>query len=586
VKAVVASTSNYPSAESSATTFSITVRPITVTIDSVSSQYGDSIATLTGNVTTGSIVNGDTNVYSLSTTATSSSGVGYYPITGTSNNSNYNVTFANGGQDLYEILQRAISVTIDAKESVYGEEIVALTASITSGSPVGGDTNLWLLHTSATNSSSVGQYAIWGETKNSNYSIKFTNGNDLLYTIKKRTARISVGTLKVTYGDELPQESYKISGLASCDTEDIFGNITLSCNYTPITSKAGTACPVTISTEKTSENYNLQLIKGSVIVVPREITVEIQPATSVYGDHIAKLTGKVTSGKVLDGDSAYSLYTRARSSSNAGTYDVFGMATNTNYKVTFTNGTGAYTITKRALTITALDTKVQYGDEQAMFNYKVEGLALNDFVTHICGEITYNCDYTKTSPYGSTFTITPVGKTTSDNYDITYVTGTLSVVKREITVYIDKVSSVYGGEISSLTATVVAGSIVNGDTNVYTLKTTATSTSSVGYYDITGSSNGSYNVTFEHGEDAYEVTPRTLTITATDTTVSIDDEPEYQYTVDGLVNNDTVESVCGDITFTCNRTIYTGTYAIMPSGNESAKNYVIVYKQGWLTVTD
>lgn len=74
----------------------LTVEPkaITVTIADKTSVYGEAVAELTA--TADGIVNNDPNVYSLATTATSTANAGTYPITGTTLNNNYKITFVGG----------------------------------------------------------------------------------------------------------------------------------------------------------------------------------------------------------------------------------------------------------------------------------------------------------------------------------------------------------------------------------------------------------------------------------------------------------------------------------------------------------
>ncbi len=76
------------------TKFTIAPKPITVTIADKTSVYGEAVAELTA--TTDGIVNNDTNVYSLATTATSTANAGTYAITGTTLDANYDITFEIG----------------------------------------------------------------------------------------------------------------------------------------------------------------------------------------------------------------------------------------------------------------------------------------------------------------------------------------------------------------------------------------------------------------------------------------------------------------------------------------------------------
>ena len=74
--------------------FTIAPKPITVTIADKTSVYGEAVAELTA--TDDGIVNNDTNVYALATDASSTANAGTYPITGTTLNNNYKITFVGG----------------------------------------------------------------------------------------------------------------------------------------------------------------------------------------------------------------------------------------------------------------------------------------------------------------------------------------------------------------------------------------------------------------------------------------------------------------------------------------------------------
>ncbi|MGO5097599.1 beta strand repeat-containing protein, partial [Agathobaculum sp. LCP25S3_E8] len=96
---------------------SISPRKVTVTIQPKSSVYGQTIAELTA--TDDGIVPGDTGVYTLSTTATSASPVGTYDITGTSNSTNYDLTFT-GSDGAYTITAASQSVSVTLEDWTYG----------------------------------------------------------------------------------------------------------------------------------------------------------------------------------------------------------------------------------------------------------------------------------------------------------------------------------------------------------------------------------------------------------------------------------------------------------------------------------
>ena len=115
VRVTVAADGNYKAASATAD-FTISAKKITVAIDGKTSIYGDDIVTLTA--TDNGIVNGDSNVYSLSTIASKTAGVGTYDITGTTLDDNYSITFT-GGENAYEITKRNLTVTVVVNDKQY-----------------------------------------------------------------------------------------------------------------------------------------------------------------------------------------------------------------------------------------------------------------------------------------------------------------------------------------------------------------------------------------------------------------------------------------------------------------------------------
>ena len=89
--------------------------------------------------------------------------------------------------------------------------------------------------------------------------------------------------------------------------------------------------------------------------------------------------------------------------------------------------TAAFTISKAPLTVTAGDASVIYANEAPQFTVTYEGFVNNETNDVLSGSAAFTCEYTVESPVGSTFAITP-GGLTSNNYDITFVPGTLTVV--------------------------------------------------------------------------------------------------------------------------------------------------------------
>ncbi|MBS1811756.1 MAG: Ig-like domain repeat protein [Acidobacteria bacterium] len=166
-------------------TLTINKALLTVTAENKSRTYGAANPTLTATIT--GFVNGETsNVLTgeaaLSTTATSASAAGTYPITaaqGTLAASNYDFTFVNG---TLTIGKATLTITADNKSKVFGAALPELTYSYTGF--LNGDTANVLtgapsITTSANANSNAGQYPISisaGSLTATSYDIAFTSG--------------------------------------------------------------------------------------------------------------------------------------------------------------------------------------------------------------------------------------------------------------------------------------------------------------------------------------------------------------------------------------------------------------------------
>src|SRR5207244_1656150 len=131
--------------------------------------------------------------------------------------------------------------------------------------------------------------------------------------------------------------------------------------------------------------------------------------------------------------------------------------------------------------------------------------------------LTFNTAATTGSGVG-TYTITPAG-VTSSNYVITYVNGTLAVIKAALTVTAQNQTKAYGAGNPALT--VSYSGFVNGDTassltTQPTVTTTATTASGVGTYPITAAGAASANYTISYVSGTLTVTKAALTVTAQD----------------------------------------------------------------------
>ena len=159
----------------------------------------------------------------------------------------------------------------------------------------------------------------------------------------------------------------------------------------------------------------------------------------------------------------------------------------------------AFTITvkepEQPVTITANNLTITYGDDVPTLTFSREGAKLN-------GRPKLSTTATKTSPVG-TYPIT-VSQGTITNELVTYVDGTLTIIKAPLTVGVNNETITEGDAIPTFTLTY--DGFRNSDTEATAFtkkpeaKTTATSQSPSGTYPITVSGGEAQNYSLSYGQ--------------------------------------------------------------------------------------
>ncbi|MGP0063297.1 MAG: beta strand repeat-containing protein [Isosphaeraceae bacterium] len=228
---------NYIISPPAAATASITPAPLTVTADPATMTYGGTLPALTDTVS--GLVGADTVstalTGSLATTATSSSGVGSYPIaqgTLAAVDGNYTITF-NGAS--LSITPAPLTIAANDASKVYGAPIPTLTASYSGF--VNGDTAASLevlpsLSTSATSSSPVGVYPInISGAVDGNYTITYVPGT--LGVDKAGTSATVTGAIRTSVFGQTTTFTAQVAPVSPGAGQPT-GTVTFLVNGTPI----------------------------------------------------------------------------------------------------------------------------------------------------------------------------------------------------------------------------------------------------------------------------------------------------------------------------------------------------------------
>ena len=470
----ISGNNNYVLQDNSSAKVVINKRSITITADNKNSSYGDSLVELTATIggTDGSIVGSD-EVFTIETNANNTI-IGEYQITITNlNNANYEITDITDGA--YTIAKRNITVQINNQTTAYGNEIVGFTASVVSGSVVGGGTPYELKcyenpedvnKVEISTTTGVGGYRIEGQCTNSNYNITFQNeGNTSIYatyTITAREITIAINPAESVYGSAKAALSANEEQIINGDS-NVYS---LSCDVTASTA-VGT---YSITGECLSENYSITFTGGenaySVTKAPLTITAtswDIQygsaaPDYSVqYGSFVNGETEAVLGG-TLAFECSYEQY------NNVGEYTIIpsGLTSN-NYDITFVNN--ILVVSPRPVTITISASSSVYGSATATFADNHNEVLLTE-----ADKANWASFYSLTAAISSTsavgeYNVVGTDLNSSDRYIVTFTldsgTNAHTITPREITLSWANTTFEYNEQTHKPTAT--AGNLVNGD---------------------------------------------------------------------------------------------------------------------------
>ena len=273
------------------------------------------------------------------------------------------------------------------------------------------------------------------------------------------------------------------------------------------------------------KTYNWTISKLKITV---KVTNSKQSATysgaepTINTDTTVTLTGSEDSAPSFVSNELFFSVTK-ETGANVGTYALTPTVeaksgySKKNYDITCPTGT--FTINKAALTVTADSVTITYGDDRPTFSVSYDGFVNNETESVLGGSLAFACAYVR---YGDarTYSIIPSGLT-SDNYEIAFVNGTLTVNKKPITATISLSSysiSVTDYVLSVAIPSVEFSGLVNGDTLTVTYTATGSGTTvPTTLDDSTTLGKGVYTVKADFsGNKAanYEiaVTPATLTV--------------------------------------------------------------------------
>ena len=295
-------------------------------------------------------------------------------------------------------------------------------------------------------------YKIQGDANHNDYIA----AEPLEVSIAKAALTITAENKEVVYGYAAPGFSVSYSGLKGSDlpADVLTGELSYACDYTVGSNVA--SYDVTPSGQ-TSANYDITYVNGKLVVYKADPAfTEPVANTLTYNGGAQTL---VAAGTTEHGTFEYtftpnddeSWNTALPQAKNADTYGVYyrvvGDANHLDYE---SADAVVVTIAKAALTATADNKEVIYGDAVPEYTVTYEGWQGEDNADVLSGTIAYACEYAPTSNVGD-YDIIPSGVSNPD-YAITFVNGKVTVSKAALTITADDKSVIYGDEAPLYTA--------------------------------------------------------------------------------------------------------------------------------------
>lgn len=191
-------------------------------------------------------------------------------------------------------------------------------------------------------------------------------------------------------------------------------------------------------------NYTLTTsgsLTTTASIKKKPVSAELTVSPKTYdGTRNAEVTAAIPEGNLVTGDSVTitgihgSFDSAAAGENKPVTVDASQKAISgsgvEHYEISIPNTTEGR-IAKKSLTVTARDKTITYGDAPVDNGVEYRGFVDGETKDNLTGKLGYTFDYIQFGDVGTDYTITP-GGLTSENYEITFNTGKLTVVPKSL----------------------------------------------------------------------------------------------------------------------------------------------------------
>jgi hypothetical protein len=492
---------------------------------------------------------------------------------------NYTINFVNGKLTEGNVAFASI-------HKIYGDPVFDPGARSLSGTPT-----YTIADPAVAVTNGAGQVQIRG-AGTTNITANFSTGETATATLTVEQKQVTVTPDPQTkvYAQVNPELTVSYTGLANGETDFVFTNkpgvTTTATQTSPVAKYAITASGAT------ARNYRFNYIPGVLTITQAALIVKGDDKSKLYGQANPELTLSYSGLAPQDNGAALNLQTAitttATAASKVDTYPiaVTGLASTTNYTVTYS--AGRLSVTPAPLNIKANDVDRAEGQPNPVFTFTYTGFMNGDLAASLTSGPIAATTAVQTSPKG-TYPITVSGAS-SPNYTITFTDGQLVVKGIQAIVYNNLPAVTYGD--ANFTP---AASSETGLQPVFTSDNLNVAVIENGRVKIVAAGTANISATFPATNDFVAVTvskpvvvsKRTLIVRADSKSKTYGQaNPVLTASYEGFVNGETLATAVSApaiLTTTTTPLSPAGTYPVTGSA-ASAQNYAIVYEAGVLTV--
>lgn len=416
----------------------------------------------------------------------------------------------------------------------------------------------------------------------------FTANIPYSYAIDPVRLKAKVSNISRFYGEANPEFNISYTGFLKDDDESvIMVKPTVTTTATAM-SPVGTY-PITISGGE-AKNYMFEYEQGELIINKALLSIQVLDSEKMYGSNNPPFKLGYSGLKNDETEPEWVMtpqfLTEATIESGVGTYAITVSCEPKNYTIA-NNTSGTLIVTKAPLTIKANNATMEYCGTMPTYTYSYAGFVNGDDSSALLTLPSIITEVTAASNAG-TYTITPVGAV-SDNYDITYTSGTLTVIQRPLVVMARSTDKAYGDENPAFIIE-YSGFVNNESKDVLdvepTVSTTATAQSNAGTYDLRVSGGHALNYSLKYQNGQLTVTPRLLNVSVGDYERPYgQNNPDFDIIYEGFAGNDTNNSLSTKpiVRTTATKTSNVGIYDLEVTGGYSP-NYTFAYRSGKLNI--